>query len=357
MTYSCSQCGRVYTSVVKFCASCGNSIPLQSIFTNVNSESISSSATPLPQDSQVIKPTASPIKPLNQAPIAASINSPSSSPLGPSLTTPDFVDAPKIKNSDNDSHYLDHTNKSAKKSISKYIWIFGFISIIIAIMMVLTKSNEDIRKGVSPAPEVEIVQSSQSAQLIQPAKSSQQVSPKEILNEILGLVREDKWQDINQRVKSLKDLTNITNGNRAVSENLVQDGINFLETDHTSEAISSFEKAISEDASFSLPRSLLGRTLTRAGKIDIARNVLIDALVIEPDRGSTWLSAAEMFAEMNKPDESALALKLAIYFSSNREIALQSLQDRTKFQSPSFWKVIEANRPSFSGVPLNTLNK
>ena len=167
----------------------------------------------------------------------------------------------------------------------------------------------------------------------------------------MGLVRDNRWQDVNLKVKSLKELVQSTKGNRFSSDKLTEEGRQLLESNKFPEAIALFEKAIAEDSSNYLPRSLLGRTLSRTGKSDAARLVLVDALVMEPDRGATWLSAAEMFAEIGKPEEAGSALKLAIFFSTNRETALQFLQDKARFQSAKFWDVIETNRSSLVGVP------
>lgn len=183
------------------------------------------------------------------------------------------------------------------------------------------------------------------------AQAPQALTSKEILNQILGLVRDNRWQDVKPKVNSLKELVQVTKGNRANSEKLTQEALKLLESNSTSEAISLFEKAIAEDSSYFGPRSLLGRTLSRSGKPEVARLVLIDALVMEPDRGGTWFSAAEMFAEIGKPEISADALKLAVHFAANRESAMKLLEDKTQFPSAKFWAVVENNRSVLNGVP------
>ncbi len=182
-------------------------------------------------------------------------------------------------------------------------------------------------------------------------QAPQALTSKEILNQILGLVRDNRWQDVKPKVNSLKELVQVTKGNRANSEKLMQEALKLLESNSTSEAISLFEKAIAEDSSYFGPRSLLGRTLSRSGKPEVARLVLIDALVMEPDRGGTWFSAAEMFAEIGKPEISADALKLAVHFAANRESAMKFLEDKTQFPSAKFWAVVENNRSVLNGVP------
>jgi len=224
----------------------------------------------------------------------------------------------------------------------------GLIIGVVAVAVIAGGAFVFMGKGEAPAPAA--------APGKPAAAQAQPLTSKEILNQILGLVRDNRWQDVKPKVNSLKELVQVTKGNRANSEKLTQDGLKMLESNNTAEAITLFEKAIAEDASYFGPRSLLGRTLSRSGKPDAARLVLVDALVIEPDRGGTWFSAAEMFAEMDKPEESASALKLAIHFSANRETAMKFLQDKTQFPSAKFWVVVENNRSALNGVPASKTN-
>jgi predicted Zn-dependent protease len=185
-----------------------------------------------------------------------------------------------------------------------------------------------------------------------PARAeSQAKTAKDQLNEILGLVRDNRWKDVKNAAANLKALAQAPQGNRRLSDEQTQIGIQNFEARNYSEAIAQFEKAVGADASNVEPRFYLGRALNRTGKFDTAKNVLIDALIIQPDRGASWFTTAEVFAELDKKEEATFALKLAVFFSKNREQAIASLKDRSKIESDKFWKIIEDVRPVLSGVP------
>lgn len=182
---------------------------------------------------------------------------------------------------------------------------------------------------------------------------SQAKTAKDQLNEILGLVRDNRWKDVKNAAASLKALAQAPQGNRRLSDEQTQIGIQNFEARNYAEAITHFEKAVGADASNVEPRFYLGRALNRTGKFDTAKNVLIDALIIQPDRGASWFTTAEVFAELDKKDEATFALKLAVFFSKNREQAIASLKDKSKIESDKFWKIIEDVRPVLSGVPAS----
>ena len=187
-----------------------------------------------------------------------------------------------------------------------------------------------------------------------PARAeSQAKTAKDQLNEILGLVRDNRWKDVKSAAANLKALAQAPQGNRRLSEEETQIGVKNFEARNYAEAITHFEKAVGADASNVEPRFYLGRALNRTGKFDTAKNVLIDALIIQPDRGASWFTTAEVFAELDKKDEATFALKLAVFFSKNREQAIASLKDKSKIESDKFWKIIEDVRPVLSGVPAS----
>jgi len=79
--------------------------------------------------------------------------------------------------------------------------------------------------------------------------------------------------------------------------------------------------------------------------------VLIDSLQIAPDVGSGWLTAAEVFSELDKTEAATSALKLAYFYASNRDNARKFLEDASRINSAKFRKVIENTLPALSGIP------
>ena len=316
MTISCPACRHENTDTAKFCLKCG--APMAPV----------APAAPAPAVSEPSRAPEVVSSSVQETPFGSVNINVSVTPRPPPVPPPPPTFAPKPA----------AAAPSAPAPAAKSGGSTGLIIGVVVVAAIAGAAFMFMGKGEAP---------------VAPAKqaAAQPLTSKEILNQILGLVRDNRWQDVKPKVNSLKELVQVTKGNRANSEKLTQDGLKMLESNNTAEAIALFEKAIAEDSSYFGPRSLLGRTLSRSGKPDAARLVLVDALVMEPDRGGTWVSAAEMFAEMGKPEESASALKLAIHFSTNREAAMQFLQDKTKFPSDKFWSVVENNRSALNGVP------
>ncbi|MEY3487897.1 MAG: hypothetical protein RL075_1902 [Pseudomonadota bacterium] len=324
MTISCPACRHENTDTAKFCLKCGAPMaPAAPV----------APATPAPVASEPPRAPEVVSSSVQETPFGSVNVNVTVTPRPPPVPPPPPTFAPKP------AAAAQATPVPAAKSGGSTGLIIG----VVAVAVIAGGAFVFMGKGEAPAPAAAPAQ--------QGAAQAQPLTSKEILNQILGLVRDNRWQDVKPKVNSLKELVQVTKGNRANSEKLTQDGLKMLESNNTAEAIALFEKAIAEDSSYFSPRSLLGRTLSRSGKPDAARLVLVDALVMEPDRGGTWVSAAEMFAEMGKPEESASALKLAIHFSTNREAAMQFLQDKTKFPSDKFWSVVENNRSALNGVP------
>jgi hypothetical protein len=322
MTISCPACRHENTDTAKFCLKCGASIvpaPSAPVVSTAEAprapEQLSSTTQDTPFGSVNINVTVTPRPP----PV----------PPPPTFTPKPATSAP-----------------AAAVPAAKSGGNMGLIIGVVAVAVVAGGAFVFMGKGKNETPAPAAAPGKQAT-----SQAAQPLTSKEILNQILGLVRDNRWQDVKPRVNSLKELVQVNKGNRANSEKLTQDGLKMLENNNTAEAISLFEKAIGEDSSYFGPRSLLGRTLSRSGKPDAARLVLIDALVMEPDRGGTWFSAAEMFAEMGKSEESASALKLAIHFSTNRDAAMKYLEDKSQFPSAKFWAVVENNRSALNGVP------
>ncbi len=333
MTIPCSSCRHENTDTAKFCLKCGAPIAAAvsspPVLAVTESPAVPEVARPPVQQTPFGNVTANP--PMTPRPPPAPPPPPTFAPKPAAVTAPAATPAPAVQ--------------AAKSGGSTGLIVGAVVVVVIAVAAFVLMG-----KDKAPAPVASVSPAAPAAAPAKPA-AAQPLSSKEILNQILGLVRDNRWQDVKPKVNSLKELVQVTKGNRANSEKLTQDGAKLIESNNMAEAIPLFEKAIAEDPSYFSPRSLLGRTLSRSGKPDAARIVLVEALVMEPDRGGTWFSAAEMFAEMGKAEESASALKLAIHFSTNRETAMQYLQDKTHFPSLKFWNVIESNRSGLNGVP------
>ncbi len=183
------------------------------------------------------------------------------------------------------------------------------------------------------------------------APATTALSARGVLNEILGLARDNRWPEVPEKVSSLKALTAMPQGNRQESRAHLNSALAAAPTDLAA-AENLLIKAVTLDPSFPDVRFELANNLFRQGKVDSASSTLIDGLVIGPDIGRGWLVAAGVFAETNKTEAAVSALKLAIYYANNRDKALEYLKaaDQNVASEP-LKAVIKSALPSLAGVP------
>jgi predicted Zn-dependent protease len=184
-----------------------------------------------------------------------------------------------------------------------------------------------------------------------PTAASEAFTAKDHLNQLLGLSRDGRWNDVPAKVALVKSMGQVAKTNAPESQKLTDQGMEALRGDQFSKASEILEKAIQADPGNYQARFGLGTALTRQDKFDAAITVLIDSLQIAPDVGSGWLTAAEVFSELDKTEAAASALKLAYFYASNRDNARKFLEDPSRINSVKFRKVIENTLPALSGIP------
>jgi tetratricopeptide (TPR) repeat protein len=177
------------------------------------------------------------------------------------------------------------------------------------------------------------------------------LSAKDHLNQLLGLSRDGRWKDVPAKVALVKSMGQVSKTNSPESQKLTDQGLEALRADQLIKAAEILEKAIQADPGNYQARFGLGTALTRQDKFDAAITVLIDSLQIAPDVGSGWLTAAEVFSELDKTEAATSALKLAYFYASNRDNARKFLEDASRINSAKFRKVIENTLPALSGIP------
>jgi predicted Zn-dependent protease len=240
------------------------------------------------------------------------------------------------------------TNPPAKSGSSKGL-IIGVAVVAVAAVggfMMMGKSSE--------APAAKAPQTSAATTAAAPAASTVALSAKDHLNQLLGLARDSRWKEVPAKVSLIKSMGQVNKTNDAGSKTLTDQGLELLGADQLAKAAETFEKAIQADPGNAQARFGLGSALTRQGKFDAAITVLIDSLLIAPEEGRGWFTAAEAFAELGKTEAAASALKLAYYQANNRENTRKFLEDPNRIKSDKFRKVIDSTLPALSGIPAKS---
>jgi hypothetical protein len=247
------------------------------------------------------------------------------------------------------------------KTGSKWPIIIG--ALVIAILGVVVWSfvvdtdNDPPPQAVLPASPTKDPKNSTNAgdtSLKQTANSG--VSSKDMLNILLGLARDNRWEEIPPKVVSLKSITTVNVGNRHESNALLERGLQDLSNDPQASELM-LMRAVNADPSNEKARFELIRSLLAQRKFDEARLALVDTLSIAPDKGQGWLLAAQIFTESPKAgdetgDSAISALKLAVFYANNRQIALETLQNaKNTIQSEKLVIAIQSSLPTLMGVP------
>lgn len=240
------------------------------------------------------------------------------------------------------------TNPPAQSGSSKGLIIGVAVVAVAAIggFMFMGKSSDSTAAKSPQAPAA-------SAPAAPPA-APVALSAKEHLNQLLGLARDGRWKEVPAKVSLIKSMGQVNKTNDGASKTLTDQGYEQLGADQLAKAAETFEKAIQADPGHAQARFGLGAALTRQGKFDAAITVLIDSLLIAPEEGRGWFTAAEAFAELGKTEAATSALKLAYYQANNRENTRKFLEDPSRTKSEKFRKVIDSTLPSLSGIPAKS---
>ncbi len=237
------------------------------------------------------------------------------------------------------------TNPPAKSGSSKGVLIGAAVAVVVAGGIFMSMGGKEDPKKSAPAP------ASAPATTASPSTPPVALSAKDHLNQLLGLARDGRWNDVPAKVALVKSLGQVSKTNSPESQKLTEQGLEALRADQLAKAAEILEKAIQADPGNPQARFGLGTALTRQDKFDAAITILIDSLIIAPDVGNGWLTAAEAFSELDKTEAATSALKLAWFYASNRDNARKYLEDPSRIKSGKFRKVIDNTLPALSGIP------
>jgi len=82
-----------------------------------------------------------------------------------------------------------------------------------------------------------------------------------------------------------------------------------------------------------------------------AQKLTLELLLTDPQSGSAWLLASQVFAAQDITQPAQSALKLAYYFAKDRAQALSSLGDFARAAEPKFKAVANQTSPQLQAIP------
>ena len=343
MINTCSSCGFESATPARLCLKCGAVMPQAPAETVATPSADAAPQTPaqITPPSVPSTPTATPAPQRQNLPFGSVSTAPPPPPPPP--PRPPVAPKPSAAAPASAAPASAPAATTAKGSNNSMILIGLAVAVIGGAGFMFMGNNTAPAPTPAPVP----------VRAVKPAPAPEATTTaKDELNQLLGLVRDGRWKEVSPKVQLIKSMSQVSAGNTKASTEASTAADQTLKAGNAQEAASQFEKAVALDAANAEARFGLGTALVRSGKASVATAVLIDGLLIAPDRGAGWLAAAEAFAENGKDEAAVSALKLAVHLAKNREGALKFLgAANDNIPNAKLRKIIETAMPSLSGVP------
>lgn len=143
------------------------------------------------------------------------------------------------------------------------------------------------------------------------------------LNALLQLSASNDWTGVTERVSSF-------NAKSSISENVSrgdnEQGIRAIRDGNFEGAISHFQKAVAANPNTAEFLNNLGFSYLKVGRLDEARNALLNTLLLDPTRGICWFNVSELFSIQGNLEGAQAAMRLAIFFATDQQKAVGSIE-------------------------------
>jgi uncharacterized protein YdgA (DUF945 family) len=148
------------------------------------------------------------------------------------------------------------------------------------------------------------------------------------VQQTLAAARDADIDQVRKIATTLDSMPKPNLGNRPVSRQLNQLGIEALKRDDLPVALDKLRQALAENPRDVEVAGNLGYAMVKSGQAAEAAEVLQAAVVIDPRRTSTWTPLAEAYALSGRREDARAALWVSFQWSGNREKSLSFYQDR-----------------------------
>jgi hypothetical protein len=273
---------------------------------------------------------------------------------------------------------------SATKSVARWPWVIGGLVVLFLIYIALS-SKDDATASVdtsssshsSQSPALVNSQSTEngsdtpsspvSSNASQVSRGEQRQLLQAIsdlratrLGNVMDFARANNWTAVDQEVTAMTaEAQSAPVGDKNAAHIAYEEAMTDLKADnagdHLSDAIGAFTRAINADPADLRMRYEFGALLIMAKHNGEAVRQLSYALVREPDDAAVWADTAR--ATANDRATSISALRVAIWFSKNRDRATQGLLNEPKeignpFHSSEYEAVCASVLADISSIPI-----
>lgn len=160
------------------------------------------------------------------------------------------------------------------------------------------------------------------------------------IGRMLDSATENNWAGVDQLAASISQSGQVT-GDRDTARTENANGLAALRQGDVKDALGSFAQAIKADPSDVEAINNYGYALIKSGQNGAAVRALGQALMLVPTRTDAWTNLSEAIAGSD-PDQAVSVLRLAYYFSSNRDHTVKYLQNVASYNEDKPYQHVAA---------------
>lgn len=188
--------------------------------------------------------------------------------------------------------------------------------------------------AAAPAPAPEVAPAA-------PAGASAATIDNKWLNELMTLAANNDWAGVQAQVGQAQPLVLAAKDKAAARQSNAQ-AITALRSGDAKAALPLLTQALEQDPGDAEIQNNLGYAYLLTGQLDEARQHLLKTLQLAPMRAPAWVNTADLFAQRGNEQVAQAALKLAVFFATDRAKALASLSREDNLGHEKFKAVAKA---------------
>jgi tetratricopeptide (TPR) repeat protein len=170
------------------------------------------------------------------------------------------------------------------------------------------------------------------------------------LNQLMALAANNDWGSVQAKLEQTKPAVPVA-VDKAAARQVNTQALNALRSGDVQGAATLFTQAATQDPGDSEIQNNLGYAYLQAGRLDEARQHLLQTLQLAPTRAQAWLNTADLFAQSGNAEVAQSALKLAVFFATDRAKALASLSREENLGHEQFKAAAKAVVAQADSIP------
>jgi len=142
---------------------------------------------------------------------------------------------------------------------------------------------------------------------------------------IMQASSKEDWGSVDNQTQAIKQAASPVRGNRKLSREANAEGLEAFRQSNFPAAIAAFERGVRADPNDVELMNNLGYAHLQAEHVKDSIRILTHVLLLAPDRSSAWANLSDSLSRTDNQNAPIDALRLAVYFSSNRQRTLEFL--------------------------------